>query len=76
MEKLRVGIVDMVLLVRGEGNIDRNKYLKTVAVSDINLRKMGYFQVDYYILMITKIFSANLDILFVVYQIATHLRLR
>ena len=67
MEKLRVGIVGYGIVgKRRREYIDRNKYLKTVAVSDINFKKDGVFSSGLlYFNDYKKIFSANLDILFV-----------
>ena len=67
MKKLRVGIVGYGIVgKRRRKYIDRNKYLKTVAVSDINFKKDGAFSSGLlYFNDYKKIFLANLDILFV-----------
>lgn len=67
MKKLRVGIAGFGIVgKRRMKYINRNKYLKTVAVSDIKFKDDGEFNNGLlYFNDYKKIFSINLDILFV-----------
>ncbi len=65
--KLKVGIVGYgVVGKRRKEYIDKNKYFKTVAVSDVNFKNDGVFDDGVlYFNNYKKIFSAKLDVLFV-----------